>query len=72
MSENLAKLAHKIDFASQNEDEAEAAQREAPDSDDKEVNSFQQPQWPWESVRNKIRSGNNSDIITDNTWYICV
>lgn len=55
MAENLAKLAHKIDFASQSTD-AESPEKETPETEDKEgTTSFQQPQWPWDSVRNQVR-----------------
>eukprot|EP00057_Strongylocentrotus_purpuratus_P007459 XP_011661933.1 PREDICTED: mediator of RNA polymerase II transcription subunit 17 isoform X1 [Strongylocentrotus purpuratus] len=56
MAENLAKLAHKIDFASQSTD-AESPEKETPETEDKEgTTSFQQPQWPWDSVRNQVRA----------------
>ena len=64
MTENLAKLARKVDF-SQTQD-ADTDQQPAPANEvemknadgeeDSEVKSFQQPAWPWESVRNSLRS----------------
>ncbi|XP_037088914.1 mediator of RNA polymerase II transcription subunit 17-like [Pollicipes pollicipes] len=59
MSENLARLAAKIDWSradgSDGADEPAEPAAE-PDADgEQQVTSFQQPAWPWESVRNKIR-----------------
>jgi len=51
MSENLAKLAHKIDFS----EEADMEVDEEEEEEDSDVNTFSQPVWPWESVRNKLR-----------------
>ena len=51
MSEELAKLASKIDFLSErktdNEDEKE--------DDEKTLVTFQPSLWPWDSVRTKLR-----------------
>jgi len=65
MSENLAKQARKIDF-SQTEDGQGTEDSE--DQDD-ETKSFNQPVWPWESVRNKLRDALTelcvaSDVLT--------
>ncbi|XP_002732468.3 mediator of RNA polymerase II transcription subunit 17-like, partial [Saccoglossus kowalevskii] len=51
MSENLTKLAHKIDFGKSDEDEVSGEKEK-----DEELTPFQPPQWPWESVRNKLRN----------------
>ena len=50
LSENLAKLARKVDFTQNEDSEAVPAEGES------EVKCFQQPAWPWESVRNSLRS----------------
>ncbi|XP_071478491.1 mediator of RNA polymerase II transcription subunit 17-like [Diadema antillarum] len=56
MSENLAKLAHKINFATKTGDK-ESQESATSEAEEKEaVAPFQQPQWPWESVRNKVRA----------------
>lgn len=49
MSENLSRLAERIDFTTENV--------EAPNEKSKEDNTatFQANAWPWESVRNKLR-----------------
>ncbi|XP_039285786.1 mediator of RNA polymerase II transcription subunit 17 isoform X1 [Nilaparvata lugens] len=58
MSENLAKLAQKIDFNKSVCDDKKEV--EADKSDDeaasKDSSSFQSSLWPWDSVRNKLRS----------------
>merc|ERR1719228_1768689 len=51
MSENLAKLAHKIDFS----EEADDMEVDESEEEDDDVKTFSQPVWPWESVRNKLR-----------------
>jgi len=53
MSENLTKLAHKIDFSEETAEEMEVDEEKEDEDDD--VKSFSQPVWPWESVRNKLR-----------------
>lgn len=53
MSENLTKLAHKIDF-SKDESEINGVQ-ESETEEEKPVASFQPSQWPWDSVRNKLK-----------------
>ena len=61
MSENLTKLAHKIDFykdetaekgkpTSEGEKEKEPVKEEKP-----AVAAFQPSLWPWDNVRNKIK-----------------
>ena len=59
MSENLARLAAKIDWnRSDGEEDGEEPTPAAAEGDadsDNQVTTFQQPTWPWESVRNKIR-----------------
>ena len=52
MSENLTRLAQKIDFAGKDENGDEA---EAKDEDGVDGNYKTGATWPWESVRNKLR-----------------
>ena len=52
MGESLAKLARKVDFSQTGEEQAENKEEEG----DTDIQSFQQPVWPWESVRNALRS----------------
>lgn len=63
MSENLTKLANKIDFktdadvdAPKLKDVTETNEETSSDEPTKELTSFQQPQWPWDSVRSKLRN----------------
>lgn len=75
MSENLTKQAHKIDWTKGEDDEdeedipsiASATEKEA-DEDSKKTD-FQASSWPWDSVRNKLRSALTevcvlADVIT--------
>lgn len=57
MSENLAKIAQKIDFNKTNGEEIKKEQIEGEkgDEDTKDSTSFQSSLWPWDSVRNKLR-----------------
>lgn len=60
MSENLAKLAQKIDFANPVETaeqmETDSANDEEKEPDEgKELTAFQASLWPWDSVRTKLR-----------------
>lgn len=71
MSENLAKLAQKIDFnkiptddkRDNRKDEPRGIKREngfdqakgSEESDSKEHVAYQSSLWPWDSVRNKLR-----------------
>lgn len=61
MSENLAKLAHKIDFSEENDDKKTDDTRnglpvkEREENDTKEAAAFQNQQKPWESVKTKLR-----------------
>jgi len=52
MGESLAKLARKVDFTKTGEEQSENKEEEG----DTDIQSFQQPVWPWESVRNALRS----------------
>jgi len=56
MGENLAKQARKIDFS----EDSDQVTKEETDMDtndtESDIKSFQQPVWPWESVRNALRS----------------
>lgn len=60
MSENLARLAQKIDFAKTDDEfcnvkkEGECSS-DTKSEDDKEP-GYQSSLWPWDSVRNKLRS----------------
>lgn len=58
MSENLTKLAHKIDFF---KDESEgkgkpASEGEKEEADDKQLAAFMPSLWPWDAVRNHLKS----------------
>lgn len=53
MSENLTRLAQKIDFAGKEDEGEEAADKE--DEDGVDGNYKTTATWPWESVRNKLR-----------------
>lgn len=52
MSEHLTQLARKIDFATDGEEIKEEKKEE---EEEEEKQPFQQPHWPLEDVRNKIR-----------------
>lgn len=75
LSENLTKLAHKIDWMKgEDEDEDEdipslnsTTEKEA--EEDSKKPEFQTSSWPWDSVRNKLRSALTevcvlADVIT--------
>lgn len=72
MSENLSRLAQKIDFNKLSTDEKKEGKKEEPrgikrengldteksateESDSKEQPAYQSSQWPWDSVRTKLR-----------------
>ena len=57
MSENLTKLAHKIDFSKDESEEKgkPTSEGEKEDDDTKAVTPFQPSLWPWDSVRNKLK-----------------
>lgn len=58
LSENLAKIAQKIDFSKTNGDEISKEQLEGgekSEEDQKDPASFQSSLWPWDSIRNKLR-----------------
>ena len=59
MSDNLTKLAHKIDFSKDESEEKGKATSESdnaqPEEDDKGITPFQPSLWPWDSVRNKLK-----------------
>ena len=65
MSENLAKLAHKIDFSKDESVEKgkptseEGVQQE---EEEKTVKPLQPSQWPWDSVRTKLKWVKQTDI----------
>ena len=57
MTENLTKLAHKIDF-SKDEEEGKGKPTSEGDKEEeekKQVTPFQASLWPWDSVRNKLK-----------------
>jgi mediator of RNA polymerase II transcription subunit 17 len=53
MSEQLTKLAHKIDF--QSEDKSQKTTEDDEEEEEKELVTFQPSLWPWDSVRTKLR-----------------
>jgi mediator of RNA polymerase II transcription subunit 17 len=59
MSDSLSKLAHKIDF---HRDECEVKGKPTSEVEKEEEEEppaktpFQPPTWPWDSVRNKLKS----------------
>lgn len=57
LSENLAKIAQKIDFSKTNGEDIkkESESGEKGEEDTKDSASFQSSLWPWDSVRNKLR-----------------
>lgn len=57
LSENLAKIAQKIDFSKTNGDDVkkETDGGEKGEEDPKDSASFQSSLWPWDSVRSKLR-----------------
>ena len=57
MSDNLSKLAHKIDF---HRDESEVkgkptSEGEKEEEEEQTITHFQPSLWPWDSVRNKLK-----------------
>ncbi|XP_047987382.1 mediator of RNA polymerase II transcription subunit 17 [Leguminivora glycinivorella] len=58
MSENLARLAQKIDFAKSDDEFCNIKKEpevEAKSEEDSKEPGYQSNQWPWDSVRNKLR-----------------
>lgn len=58
LSENLAKIAQKIDFSKTNGEEVKkepSENGEKSEEDAKDPAAFQSSLWPWDSVRNKLR-----------------
>lgn len=53
MSENMSRLAQKIDFSTASVEDEEM--EESDSVENKELTSFQPSLWPWDSVRNKLR-----------------
>lgn len=53
MSEHLTQLARKIDFATDGGEVTSEEKKEEEEEEEKQP--FQQPHWPFEEVRNKIR-----------------
>ena len=56
MSDNLARLAHKIDFLSDEEGDSkeEVTSNEKQEKSDEKA-KLQPSLWPWDSVRNKLK-----------------
>lgn len=52
MSENLSRLAQRIDFTAATVDDDEEMEESA---ENRELTSFQPSLWPWDSVRNKLK-----------------
>ncbi|ESP02795.1 hypothetical protein LOTGIDRAFT_111028 [Lottia gigantea] len=68
MSENLTKLAHKIDFYKDESDEKgkPTSEGEKEEEDEKVLASFQPSLWPWDSVRNKLKAAfTEMCVLTD-------
>ena len=56
MSENLTKLAQKIDFSKDESDEKGKPTSEGEkEEENQQVTPFQPSLWPWDSVRNKLK-----------------
>lgn len=57
MSENLTKLAQKIDFSKTGPEDIkkESSDTEKSDEEGKDSLNSQSSLWPWDSVRNKLR-----------------
>jgi len=56
MAENLAKQARKIDFNQDKDSEKDKETEMETGEGEGDMKSFQQPVWPWESVRNALHS----------------
>ncbi|XP_050405397.2 mediator of RNA polymerase II transcription subunit 17 [Patella vulgata] len=68
MSENLTKLAHKIDFYKDESDEKgkPTSEGEKDEAEEKVLTSFEQPSWVWDSVRNKLKAAfTEMAVLTD-------
>lgn len=52
MSENLSRLAQRIDFSTASVEDDEEMEESV---ENREMTSFQPSLWPWDSVRNKLR-----------------
>ena len=65
MSENLTRLAHKIDFSKDESDEKGKPTSECDKQEETDQQSApaQLPLWPWESVRNKLRYSAVIDVL---------
>lgn len=56
MSENLAKLANKIDFYKDEcEEKGKPTSEGEKESEEEKATTFQPSLWPWDSVRNKLK-----------------
>lgn len=62
MSENLTKLAHKIDFFKDESDGKgkPASEGEKEVAEDKQLAPFMPSLWPWDTVRNHLKSVSSS------------
>lgn len=54
MSENLTRLAHKIDFGKK-ETDFQSTSDSVEGEENKELATFQASLWPWDSVRTKLK-----------------
>ena len=56
MSDNLSRMAHKIDFLSDEEQDPKDASKSDEKQEKTDEKSKLQPSlWPWDSVRNKLK-----------------
>lgn len=56
MSENLVKLANKIDFYKDEcEEKGKPTSEGEKESEEEKATTFQPSLWPWDSVRNKLK-----------------
>ncbi|UYV63255.1 MED17 [Cordylochernes scorpioides] len=72
MSENLTKLANKIDFSKLGSEGGESAGPSTPQEDAAEsLPSFQPSLWPWDGVRNKLRAAHTEiSVLVDDLYII--
>ncbi|XP_078594072.1 mediator of RNA polymerase II transcription subunit 17-like isoform X1 [Branchiostoma floridae x Branchiostoma japonicum] len=56
MSENLAKLAHRIDFSQEDSDGEVPLEPGEEEEEEEEERKKQEAHWPWESIRDKLRT----------------
>lgn len=72
MSENLTKLAQRIDFSKTTcDEELMRDSQEKAESDTKELATFQPSLWPWDSVRNKLKNALTEATVLYDVLSIC-